>query len=224
MFSLKQVRMALWSGTLVGALAMLLLFVLFQPTICRAEGLEPGDPRTLVYTGSYTGTWSAPWTGATRTSPNGGGIAIGSPTGDPTDDGTIGRYFDYRTLQLNRAAAAAEESLVRIHFDFDKSDIEPQYDDELYRVASLLKANPEIHIRLDGHTDLVGTKSYNYALGERRAWAIQRALVARGVSEDRLQVLSFGEATPRLLTPARERENRRVESGVHISIPGLQNQ
>lgn len=220
----RNLFIAWMTGIFLGMALGVLLFLLFSPRVARAEGLEPGDPRVLVYTGSYTGTWNAPWTGATRTSPNGGGIAIGSPTGDPTDDGTIGRYFDYRTLQLNRAAQAAEEALVRIHFDFDKSNIEPQYEVEIDRVAGLLRANPEISLRLDGHTDLVGTRNYNYALGERRAIAIQRALIARGIEEDRVRVLSFGEASPRLSTPARERENRRVESGVRISIPGLENQ
>jgi outer membrane protein OmpA-like peptidoglycan-associated protein len=219
----RETVLAFFLGMLSGTLLLggvLFLIFLFTPNVCHADGLEPHDPRVLVYTGSYTGTFNGPWTGATRVAPNGGGIAIANPNGDSTDDGTVGRYFDFKALQLQRATVAAQDSLTRIHFAFDKSDVGPQYGPELDRIALILKSNPEVQLRLDGHTDLVGTETYNDQLGERRAQAVREELILRGIPAERVATLSFGKRNPLIFVSTPEEMNRRVESGALIYIPG----
>ncbi|MDE2350114.1 MAG: OmpA family protein, partial [Gammaproteobacteria bacterium] len=77
---------------------------------------------------------------------------------------------------LAEAANNAPIDTRTIYFDFDKSDIKPQYDDVIAAHAKTLTANPTLKIKLEGNTDERGTREYNIGLGERRAQAVRRAL------------------------------------------------
>src|SRR5689334_19291337 len=61
-----------------------------------------------------------------------------------------------------------------VYFDFDKSDIKPEFLDTLTAHAKYLVANPSQKIRIEGYTDERGTVEYNIALGDRRAQAVRR--------------------------------------------------
>src|ERR1700761_4563543 len=63
-----------------------------------------------------------------------------------------------------------------IYFDFDKSEIKPEYADIVTTAAHTLTANPKLKMKLEGNTDNRGTREYNIGLGERRAQAVRRAL------------------------------------------------
>ncbi|MDE2273750.1 MAG: OmpA family protein, partial [Gammaproteobacteria bacterium] len=56
-----------------------------------------------------------------------------------------------------------------VYFDFDKSNIKPEYLDLLTAHAKYLMAHPEARVRIEGYTDERGTWEYNIALGDRRA-------------------------------------------------------
>ncbi|SFF32180.1 peptidoglycan-associated lipoprotein [Fontimonas thermophila] len=96
------------------------------------------------------------------------------------------------------AAAAAERALSTniIYFDFDDSTIKPEYQGVIDAFASYLNANPTARVRLEGHADERGTREYNVGLGERRANAVQSALLAKGVSAQQISVISYGEERP----------------------------
>ena len=68
-----------------------------------------------------------------------------------------------------------------IYFDFDKSDIKPEYADLIAAHARNLTAHPDLKMKLEGNTDERGTREYNIGLGERRAQAVRRALMLQGV-------------------------------------------
>ncbi len=80
-------------------------------------------------------------------------------------------------------------------------------------IAASAKAGGPLHVIVDGHADRAGAAPYNVVLSRRRANAVTRGLVARGLSRERLAVHAFGESRPRVLTPdgLRESRNRRVE-------------
>lgn len=193
--------------------------------IANAEdGREPGDPRRVCAMGSYSGTYNGPWTGASRTFPNGSGTVVCPPSS--TDDGTVGRYLDWQRLLQEREALEAAglptgevtaelarlvaEELGKINFAFDSSVVEEQYFELLDRVAEVLTRAPEILVSLEGHTDRMGSDSYNDALGMRRSVAIQQQLVDRSVDAGRLSLVSFGESQPVIPVETPNRENRRV--------------
>ena len=83
-----------------------------------------------------------------------------------------------------------------VYFDFDKSDIKPEFLDTLTAHAKYLVANPTQKIRIEGYTDERGTVEYNIALGDRRAQAVRRFMLFQGVSADQISTVSYGEAHP----------------------------
>jgi peptidoglycan-associated lipoprotein len=83
-----------------------------------------------------------------------------------------------------------------IYFDFDKSDIKPEFASIVTTNAQNLTSHPGLKLKLEGNTDERGTREYNIGLGERRAQAVRRALMLQGVSESQLATTSFGAERP----------------------------
>ena len=83
-----------------------------------------------------------------------------------------------------------------IYFDFDKSDIKPEFAGIVTTNAQNLTSHPGTKLKLEGNTDERGTREYNIGLGERRAQAVRRALMLQGVSESQLSTTSFGAERP----------------------------
>jgi peptidoglycan-associated lipoprotein len=100
-----------------------------------------------------------------------------------------------------------------IYFDFDKSDIKPEYNGIITANAQNLVAHPNLKLKLEGNTDDRGTREYNIGLGERRAQAVKRAMLLQGVSESQLTTVSFGAERPAVQgdDEAAWAKNRRVE-------------
>lgn len=101
-----------------------------------------------------------------------------------------------------------------LRFAFDSSKIEPRYYEELNQVAARLKeVGPDVNVRIDGHTDSVGTEAYNMALSERRANSVKDFLVNAGVPASQLSTRGFGFSQPAYSNDTSEGRagNRRVE-------------
>lgn len=105
----------------------------------------------------------------------------------------------------------------KVFFKYDKSDILPQSFPLLNEVATILKDNPTIKIRIEGHTDSRGSDSYNKKLSDRRAASVRTYLTNQGVDGSRMTSAGFGEERPieDNATDAGRAANRRVE--VHIT-------
>ncbi len=100
-----------------------------------------------------------------------------------------------------------------LNFAFDSDAIDPGYEKQLDVVAELLRLNPDIRVRVDGHTDFRGPEAYNQALSERRASAVRDYLVGSGIGQERFEVKGWGETAPAVPndTAADMAKNRRVE-------------
>jgi peptidoglycan-associated lipoprotein len=100
-----------------------------------------------------------------------------------------------------------------IYFDFDKSEIKPEFADVVAAHARNLSSHPNLKMKLEGNTDERGTREYNIGLGERRAQAVRRALMLQGVAESQLTTVSFGSERPAVEgdDEAAWAQNRRVE-------------
>jgi peptidoglycan-associated lipoprotein len=90
----------------------------------------------------------------------------------------------------------AVPELKPIYFDFDKADIRSDDAQALDASAQWLKDHPDAQLLIEGHADERGTNEYNLALGERRARAARDYLVGRGVPDDRISTVSYGEERP----------------------------
>jgi outer membrane protein OmpA-like peptidoglycan-associated protein len=101
-----------------------------------------------------------------------------------------------------------------IHFDTGKDSIKPESFKILDEVAALLGNHPELaRIRVEGHTDNVGSASYNKDLSERRAASVVRYLVGKGIARSRLAPQGYGFERPVASneTAVGRARNRRVE-------------
>jgi flagellar motor protein MotB len=99
-------------------------------------------------------------------------------------------------------------------FDFDKFEVKPEFYPLLDKIAKVLADNPKMTLKVEGHTDSVGTAVYNMGLSERRAGAIKGALVQRNnVAADRVDAVGYGEEKPIATNETAEGRalNRRVE-------------
>jgi peptidoglycan-associated lipoprotein len=100
-----------------------------------------------------------------------------------------------------------------VYFDFDSSEISPQYVQVVAAHAAYLVKYPTARVRLEGHTDERGSREYNIGLGERRAQTVRRALMVQGVAEAQITTVSYGEERPAVegSDEAAFAQNRRVE-------------
>ncbi|WP_278921340.1 OmpA family protein [Pseudophaeobacter profundi] len=143
--------------------------------------------------------------------------------GEPLDESLLGASTrnnaammsgeDAYAIQL--ATRFAEEVPTTINFAFDDARLDGEARAVLDRQASWIKQFPEVRFRVYGHTDSVGSSSYNKRLGLRRARAAVNHLVSRGISRNRLEAMvSQGESQPLILTQQAERRNRRTVTEV----------
>jgi len=101
-----------------------------------------------------------------------------------------------------------------IHFDTGKDTIKPESSRILDEIARILSSRQEIRrIRVEGHTDNVGSRPYNLDLSQRRAASVVRALVTRGIPAARLDPVGYGFDRPVTsnATALGRAKNRRVE-------------
>lgn len=98
--------------------------------------------------------------------------------------------------------ARAEAARVRevltdiIFFEYDSERLTPEAEDRLREKAAILRANPGVRLRIEGHADERGSTEYNLALAQRRAETVRTFLSGYGVQADRLATLSYGKERP----------------------------
>ena len=167
--------------------------------LCAAVALLAGCPKKAT-------TVEQPTAGTQIAGSGAGGAGSASTTPLGGNAGTMG---------AGSQGAGAGGALARnvIYFDFDKSDIKPEYADIISAHARNLTTHPNLKLKLEGNTDERGTREYNIGLGERRAQAVRRALMLQGVGESQLTTVSFGAERPAAEgdEEAAWAKNRRVE-------------
>lgn len=100
-----------------------------------------------------------------------------------------------------------------VYFDYDRDELRPGDAAIVSAHGRYLADNPNVRVRLEGHTDERGTREYNIGLGERRSQAVRRALLLQGVTETQLSTVSYGEERPAAAGSDEDAwaQNRRVE-------------
>lgn len=99
--------------------------------------------------------------------------------------------------ERQRAIEAARNALTeRVFFDYDESEIREDAAAALRNKVEILRASPQVQLRIEGHADERGTTEYNIALGNRRAEAVRQFLTGFGLSQNRFEIVSFGEGRP----------------------------
>ena len=98
-------------------------------------------------------------------------------------------------------------------FDTGMATLKPGAYTTVDRLATVLKEAPDRKVMIEGHTDSVGGDAFNQALSERRAAAVQTALLERGVRSEQITAVGKGKSFPVASNDnaAGRQQNRRVE-------------
>lgn len=155
-----------------------------------------------------------------------GNTAVGAIVGGAiggTAGAFIGRKMDRQAEEIKRTVPGAEvikagEGLIvkfdsGILFDFNKTDLKDNARVNLQNLAGTMKNNPETNILIVGHTDNVGSDSYNEGLSQRRAREVKQFIASQGIPNSRLNIEGRGESEPIASndTETGRSQNRRVE-------------
>jgi peptidoglycan-associated lipoprotein len=113
-------------------------------------------------------------------------------------------------------------TLKSIHFDFDMFTLTEENlafsTENSTKISKASVKDSSFKIKLEGNCDEWGSDEYNYALGLKRSMAVKNDLIKRGIAEDRIVVVSYGESNPvcKEQTAQCWTKNRRVD---HYLIP-----
>ncbi|MGA9364042.1 MAG: OmpA family protein [Bacteroidota bacterium] len=100
-----------------------------------------------------------------------------------------------------------------VNFDFDKPTLTSEAGTILDKAVTALRENPDVKVKIVGHTDNIGSKKYNDRLSVRRAQSVKSYLVSKGISAARLTTAGVGFSEPIATndTPEGRAKNRRIE-------------
>jgi outer membrane protein OmpA-like peptidoglycan-associated protein len=152
------------------------------------------------------------------------GAAVGGAAG-----AVIGRQMDKQAEELAATIPGATVQRVGegivvtfadgLLFPFNSTDLLPAGQDNLRNLAASLKANPETEVLIVGHTDAVGSDTYNQSLSEQRATSAASILASNGIPRDRIRTSGRGELEPISdnESEAGRQANRRVEVAIFAS-------
>ncbi|MEN8257172.1 MAG: OmpA family protein [Thermodesulfobacteriota bacterium] len=153
------------------------------------------------------------------------GAAIGAALGGLAGAGA-GKMMDNQEREMRQALAESEAAAVRregnllaitlrgdVTFDTNSAIVRPGLYSEIDRISSVLRQYTQTVIRVEGHTDSIGTEAYNKDLSQRRANSVKTLFVQRGVEGSRIESIGFGESMPVATndTESGRQMNRRVE-------------
>lgn len=118
-----------------------------------------------------------------------------------------------RNLYLVPIEKGQRITLNNIFFNFGEYELLTASFSELNRIVNLLENNENLVIKINGHTDNVGSIEENQVLSEKRANAVKTYLISKGISQNRLQTQGYGKSKPITNNESEEarRRNRRVE-------------
>ncbi|MEK7994352.1 MAG: OmpA family protein, partial [Planctomycetota bacterium] len=106
---------------------------------------------------------------------------------------------------------ATKDDWEEINFEFNSPILSDGYP-SLLRMAELLGKNPSFKVKLEGHTDWIGSEKYNEKLGMARAATVKSFLVKYGAASERVEAVTYGKKQPKVDNKTKEGRfmNRRV--------------
>jgi outer membrane protein OmpA-like peptidoglycan-associated protein len=153
------------------------------------------------------------------------GAAIGAVVGGVAG-GIIGHKMDKQAEEIKNTVPGVEvervgEGIVlnfneKVLFAFGKSDLTPSSKNSLDNLVTILNKYNQTDLKIYGHTDNVGSTSYNDGLSQRRAASVASYLKANGIGSSRLTTFGYGESAPKCTNETEEGRacNRRVEFAI----------
>ena len=133
---------------------------------------------------------------------------------EPTKEEEFKKAFEEKAQEEEETFTIDFEKLAKqTLFDFDSSEISADAYENLDFIVKYLEENPNVKVKVAGHTDDIGTEEYNQGLSERRANAVAGYFVNKGVAKDRVSAAGYGKSQPKVDNATEEgrAQNRRTE-------------
>jgi len=108
--------------------------------------------------------------------------------------------------------------LVGVNFESGKSNLSPESYPVLVNAVQVLLSNPDMKVEVQGHTDNIGSDSFNKKLSEQRAETVKRFLVAKGVAASRLSTVGVGSSNP--VSDNKTAEGRSLNRRIEFKVLG----
>ena len=127
--------------------------------------------------------------------------------------GDIRAISDSMNIQLSPLKKGSVIVFKNMYFATSETTILPESEEALDRLYQILNENPDLRIRIIGHTDDVGSDADNQILSEGRAGSVRQAMLERGINSARIEIEGRGEKQPIDTNTTEEgrANNRRVE-------------
>ncbi len=122
-----------------------------------------------------------------------------------------------KDIALSKLHIGFKSILRNIYFDTGKAILKPESNEELNKLERMLKENATYSIEISGHTDKIGSTAYNKQLSQKRAEAVVKFLVEKGIDVSRLTAVGYGEEKP-LATNDDELEGREINRRTEFEI------
>lgn len=119
-----------------------------------------------------------------------------------------------KTKTISSGAEDAEKIgfvFLGLNFSTGSAELRPGDVEKLNAVVRFLRENPDVKVKVDGHTDAVGAENVNLTLSERRAQTVKNYLVKHEVASSRIRTTGYGEEYPIEHTAYESVKNRRIE-------------
>ena len=211
---------------------------LLVPVILIA-GCATDDPNKQAKTGAVIGALAGAVIG--HQIDGSSGRYVGAALGGLAGAG-VGHYMDNQQRDFEQALAAEQEANQleiermrddtlkltldsEVSFDFGKSDVKPAFRPSLDKLAGVINKYDRTIVHVVGHTDSIGSASYNQLLSEERAQSVVDYLASQGVMHGRMHFSGKGKMEPRATneTEAGRQLNRRVEIFIKPVVEGDEN-
>ncbi|CAN5717142.1 OmpA family protein [soil metagenome] len=202
-----------------------LVFFTLAAALATGTGCESAGKNTAI--GAGAGAAGGALLGAIvghQTGNRAGGALLGAAVGGGLG-GLVGNRLDKQQKELAQIAETkrTEQGLVSklksdILFDSGKSALKPSADDNLAKMAAIMKKYPENVLTVKGYTDSTGSATRNRTLSEERAAAVKNQLVAGGIPAETVSVVGMGPEAPigDNKTADGRSQNRRVEIEIAV--------
>lgn len=204
-------------------------FIIAVTAVGVAACATNGAPMTDAQRGAIIGAATGAVVGGIAAKNKKKGVLLGAVGGGLAGT-AVGAYMDKQKQDLERVLGPERNNgaiqvdklsgdILRVTmtdqtaFEFDSAQIKPGFNSTMNKIADVVNRYGKTHLTIVGHTDNVGTDTYNQSLSERRARAVSQYFGSHGVIPERLDAEGRGEKAPRASNSTAEgrRLNRRVE-------------
>jgi len=202
-----------------------ILVLLFVVPAAFAQVDEHGKTKRGAAIGGVAGAIVGGVLGNNRGSGTKRGVVIGGAVGAATG-AIVGAMMDKQERELRQIEGVNvqrvnnDELKVTVKndvlFDYNSAGLRSASRDSLREMTDVFQKYPDTTIRVEGHTDSIGSTSYNQRLSKRRANSVAQYLEGIGVRNSRIDAIGYGKSQPRATnsTASGRQLNRRVE--IHV--------